>query len=273
MQGIALSSDAIANIIATRMDDYSVRLPEYEGPLDLLLQMIERAELDITRVSLAQVADQYLEFVSKPGTIELSALADYLVMAARLILIKSRSLLPQPEKEQAAEVEDSAEALARQLREYKMFKQLATQFREREQKNIHVYPRRAPTPKPTVTRPTKIAGLTYKTLFNALKRTLENNPTLPAGDIIEPLKISIHHRIARIRELTTRHERVHFTRLLNEATSRVEVIVTFLAILESLKRKLIFVDQTDMFGEIFISKRDDAGENLPTLEELENDFA
>lgn len=255
------------------MDDYSVRLPEYEGPLDLLLQMIERAELDITRVSLAQVADQYLEFVSKPGTIELSALADYLVMAARLILIKSRSLLPQPEKEQTAEVEDSAEALARQLREYKMFKQLATQFREREQKNIHVYPRRAPTPKPTVTRPTKIAGLTYKTLFNALKRTLENNPTLPAGDIIEPLKISIHHRIARIRELTTRHERVHFTRLLNEATSRVEVIVTFLAILESLKRKLIFVDQTDMFGEIFISKRDDAGENLPTLEELENDFA
>lgn len=268
-----MSSNAIANIIATRMDDYSVRLPEYEGPLDLLLQMIERAELDITRVSLAQVADQYLEFVSKPGTIELSALADYLVMAARLILIKSRSLLPQPEKAQAVEVEDSAEALARQLREYKMFKQLATQFREREQKNIHVYPRRAPTPKPTVTRPTKIAGLTYKTLFNALKRTLENNPTLPAGDIIEPLKISIHHRIARIRELTTRHERVHFTRLLNEATSRVEVIVTFLAILESLKRKLIFVDQTDMFGEIYISKRDDAGENLPTLEELENDFA
>lgn len=255
------------------MDDYSVRLPEYEGPLDLLLQMIERAELDITRVSLAQVADQYLEFVSKPGIIELSALADYLVMAARLILIKSRSLLPQPEKEHAVEVEDSAEALARQLREYKMFKQIATQLRERESRNIHAYPRRAPAPKPTVTRPTRIAGLTYKTLFNALKRSIESHPTLPAGAVIEPLKISIHHRIARIRELTSLHERVHFTNLLEEATSRIEVIVTFLAILESLKRKLIFVDQDDMFGEIYISKRDEASANVPTLEELEDDFA
>lgn len=255
------------------MDDYSVRLPEFEGPLDLLLQMIERAELDITRVSLALVADQYLEFVSKPGTIELSALADYLVLAARLILIKSRSLLPRPEVEREIEVEDSAEALARQLREYKMFKQIAQQLREREHENIRVYPRRAPTPKPTVTRPTKIAGLTYKTLFNALKRSIEANPSLPVGNVIEPLKISIHHRIARIRELTTAHGRVQFTNLLQEARSRVEVIVTFLAILESLKRKLVFVEQDDTFGEIYISKRDEAETHVPTLEDLENDFA
>lgn len=255
------------------MDDYSVRLPEYEGPLDLLLQMIERAELDITRVSLTAVADQYLEFVSKPGTIELTALAEYLVMAARLILIKSRSLLPRAQEEQAVEVEDSAEALARQLREYKMFKQIALQLREREQKNIRVYPRRAPAPKPTVTRPTKIAGLTFKTLFNAFKRTIEANPTLPAGAVIEPLKISIHHRIARIRELTTLHARVEFTALLNEAQSRVEIIVTFLAILESLKRKMILVDQDDMFGEIYISKRQEGDAHVPTIEELEEDFA
>ncbi len=255
------------------MEDYSIRLPEFEGPLDLLLQMIERAELDITRVSLAQVADQYLEFVSKPGLIELSALADYLVLAARLILIKSRSLLPRVEQEPETEIEDSAEALARQLREYKMFKQIATQLRAREQQNVHVYPRRAPTPKPTVTHPTKIAGLTYKTLFNALKRGLKDNPTLPTGAIIEPLKISIHHRIARIRELTTRQTRVPFTELLAEATSRVEIIVTFLAILESLKRKLIFVAQDDLFGEIYLLPRDETNANVPTLQELEDDFA
>lgn len=255
------------------MDDYSVRLPEFEGPLDLLLQMIERAELDITRVSLAAVADQYLEFVSKPGNIELSALADYLVMAARLILIKSRSLLPRAQEETSVEVEDSAEALARQLREYKIFKQIAQHLREREQQNVHVYPRRAPAPKPTVTRPTKIAGLTYKALFNALKRTVEAMPTLPAGTMIEPLKISIHHRIARIRELTTAQGRVQFTALLDEAKTRVEIIVTFLAVLESLKRKLIFVNQDDMFGEIYISKRDEVDANVPTLEELESDFA
>lgn len=255
------------------MDDYSVRLPEFQGPLDLLLQMIERAELDITRVSLAAVADQYLEFVSKPGNIELSALADYLVMAARLILIKSRSLLPRAQEEASVEVEDSAQALARQLREYKMFKQIAQHLREREQQNVHVYPRRAPVPKPTVTHPTKIAGLTYKALFNALKRTVEAMPTLPAGAMIEPLQISIHHRIARIRDLTAAQGRVQFSILLDEAKTRVEIIVTFLAVLESLKRKLIFVNQDDMFGEIYISKREEADANVPTLEELENDFA
>lgn len=255
------------------MLDYSVVLPEYEGPLDLLLQMIERAELDITRMSLASVADQYLEFVTKPGNIELNALADYLVLAARLILIKSRSLLPRPETEQAVELEDSADALARQLREYRRFKQLAQKLREREQINIHTYPRRAPTPKPIVTRPTKIAGLTFKTLFNALKRTLETAPQMPAGAVVEPLRISIHHRIARIRELTALSERVSFSALLQEAGSRVEIIVTFLAILESLKRKLIHVVQDDMFGEIYLSRREEAETHLPTLEELENDFA
>jgi segregation and condensation protein A len=255
------------------VDDYSIRLPEFEGPLDLLLQMIERAELDITRVSLAAVADQYLEFVAKPGNIELNSLADYLVLAARLILIKSRSLLPQPAAEQQVEVEDSAESLARQLREYKLFKQLALKLRDRELQNRHVYPRRAPAPKPAVTRPTKIAGLTFKALYNALRRTVEAHPTMPAGAVIEPLRISIHHRMARIQELTASEPRVSFTALLEEATTRVQVIVTFLAILESLKRKLIFVEQADLFGEIFLTKRQEAASHVPTIQELENDFA
>jgi segregation and condensation protein A len=255
------------------MEDYSVRLPDFEGPLDLLLQMIERAELDITRVSLAAVADQYLEFVSKPGNIELNALADYLVLAARLILIKSRSLLPRTDGETEVEVEDSAEELARQLREYKLFKRLAQHLREREQANVHVYPRRAPPPRPAVTRPAKISGLSFNALYGALRRTLAAAPALPAGTMIEPLQISIHHRIARIRELTGAQTRVQFRVLLEQATTRIEIIVTFLAVLESLKRKLIFVEQDDMFGEIYLTKRDEASAHLPTLEELESDFA
>ncbi len=255
------------------MDEYAVRLPEFEGPLDLLLQMIERAELDITRVSLAAVADQYLEFVTKPGNIELNALADYLVLAARLILIKSRSLLPRPKVDEDVEVEDSADALARQLREYRLFKKLAQTLREREQRGIHTFPRRAPAPKPVVTRPARISGLTFTALYNALRRTVKQNPTMPAGSVIEPLRVSIHHRIARIRELAAQNPRIQFSALMREATTRIEVIVTFLAILESLKRKLIFVEQDELFGEIYLSKREEAGSQLPTLEELENDFA
>lgn len=254
------------------MLDYSVSLPDYEGPLDLLLQLIERAELDITRISLAAVADQYLEFVTRPGNIELNALADYLVLAARLILIKSRSLLPHLQEQAEVEVEDSAETLARQLREYKLFKQLAQRLREREAHNIHVYPRRAPAPKPAVTHPTKIVGLSYSALYNALKRTVQANATLPAGTMIEPLQLSIHHRIAQIRELTASRARVEFSALINQSRTRVQVIVTFLAILESLKRKLIYVEQDDMFGEIYLVKRDDAQSHVPTLQELESDF-
>ena len=86
--------------------------------------------------------------------------------------------------------------------------------------------------------------------------------------ILPPLRLSIHHRIARIRELTAVNSRVQFSSLLQEAGTRVEIIVTFLAILESLKRKLIFVEQDDMFGEIYLSKREEAESHVPTLEEF-----
>jgi segregation and condensation protein A len=254
------------------VDDYSVHLPEFEGPLDLLLQMIERAELDITRVSLASIADQYLEFVSKPGNIELTALADFLVIAARLILIKSRMLLPQSEQEAEIESEDSAEALARQLREYRLFKQLARRLREREQKGWHTWPRRGRAPRPVVTRPARINGLTFNALYNALRRTIQSAPALPAGTVLEPLRVSIHQRIAQIRDLTAAQPRVQFSALLEQAGSRIEILVTFLAVLESLKRKLIFVEQDGMFGEIYLTQRLEAASHVPTLDELESDF-
>src|SRR5512132_1468969 len=119
----------------------SFDLPEFKGPLELLLSLIERRELDITRVSLGAVADQYLQLISAPGAIELSALADYLIIAAKLILIKSRLLLPQPASPETEVEEDPGDALARQLREYKRFKQAAVFLRERERQDLRSYPR------------------------------------------------------------------------------------------------------------------------------------
>ena len=240
------------------MDEYSIRLPEFEGPLDLLLHLIEHRELDITRVSLAAVADQYLEFITRPGAIELSALADYLVIAAKLILAKSRLLLPHAEGDREETVEDSAEALARQLRQYKLFKQAAQLLRQREHDGLHSFPRRLPPPHPTVSRSTKIEGLSFDALYDALRRTIEANPPLPTGTLIEPLKISIHHRIQMLRDLTMQFPRVRFTSLLHDAGSRVEVIVIFLAVLESIKRRLIKAQQDEIFGEIYLMRRDDA---------------
>ncbi len=239
------------------MDDYAIRLPDFEGPLDLLLQMMEHRELDITRVSLAAVADQYLEFITRPGAIELNQLADYLVIAAKLILAKSRLLLPRAEGEAEGAVEDSADDLARQLREYKRFKQVAQVLRQREQQGRHSYPRRVPPPRPAVSHPTRIEGLSFEALYKALRHTIETNPPLPTGTLIEPLRISIHHRIETIRELTRHSQRVSFTSLLQDARTRVEIIVVFLAVLESIKRRLIQAQQDELFGEIYLMRREE----------------
>jgi segregation and condensation protein A len=251
------------------MGDYSIRLPDFEGPLDLLLQLIERRELDITRVSLAAVADQYLEFISRPGAVELNALADYLVIAARLILIKSRLLLSHPEGEAEADGEDSAEALACQLRQYRQFKQVAQLLRQREHQGLQSFPRRAPLPRPIVSRQSKIEGLSFDVLYDALRRTIVTNAPLPTGTLVEPLRISIHHRIQMLRELTLHTPRVPFSFLLHDAVSRLEVIVIFLAVLESIKRRLIKAQQDELFGEIYLVRRDDTDVVTTAVDEVD----
>jgi segregation and condensation protein A len=232
------------------------RLPEFEGPLDLLLHLIEHRELDITRVSLAAVADQYLEMISTPGAIELAALADYLVIAAKLILIKSRLLLPRPEGPAPEGEEDVGEALARQLREYKMFKQVAAFLRERERQGLRAYPRLAPPPRPAPTA-WRLEGASADDLAQALQRALRIRPTMPQGTLTVPLAVSIDEKIQNLITLTMQHVRVRFNQLLESATTRVEIIVTFLAVLELIKRGQLVAQQDRLFGEIILAQRNE----------------
>ena len=135
----------------TEPDDggsFQLALPIFEGPLDLLLHLIEREELDITNIALVQVADQYMEYIRASEQLNLDALADFIYIGARLLLLKSRALLPRPktEEELLSEYEDPTDDLARQLREYKLFREAAGQLREIEQAGLHSYPRIAPPP-------------------------------------------------------------------------------------------------------------------------------
>ena len=233
---------------------HSFRLPEFEGPLDLLLQLIEHSEMDITKVSLATVADQYLEMISAPGAIELSGLADYLIIAAKLILIKSRMLLPQPDAPIVEE--ETGDDLVRQLREYKMFKQVAAFLRERTQKGLRAYPRSAPPPRlqPTAVR---LEGVSGDDLAHALMRALKIRPMLPQGTLTVPLSVSIDQEIRKIIDLTSQQSSVRFSHLFDRAQTRVEIIVTFLAILELIKRMQIRAEQEGLFGEIILVRRTD----------------
>ena len=129
------------------MSEYLVSLDVYAGPLDVLLRLIEHEELDITRVSLALVADQFLAYVAEIETISAANLGDCLVIAARLLVLKSRVLLPRYEEEPDEEDEDWESDLLERLKEYRRFKQVANALREIEASGQRSYPRLAPPPK------------------------------------------------------------------------------------------------------------------------------
>mgnify|MGYP001423192883 FL=1 len=209
---------------------YTVQLPVFNGPLDLLLQLIEREELDITRVALAQVTDQFLSYLRVLEHLNLADIADFLVIAARLILIKSEALLPRP-VERAAGEEDPGEELARQLLAYKRYKQIAHSLHEREAQNLRTYLRLAPPPK--VEKTLDLSGVSALDLLEAVRRALALVPDKPAlGTVVAPPKVTIRDQIRLIaRALREQGGRVVFQQLLAHARSRMEIVVTFLATL------------------------------------------
>lgn len=233
-------------------ETYQVKLPLFEGPLDLLLHLIERQELDITKISLAQVTDQYLEYISRLEKLHLEILADFLVVAAKLLLIKSQVLLPRPEAQPPdVDEEDPGEALARQLREYKQFKTVAQYLKDRTASGARTFVRIAPPPK--LPRQVDLSDVALDDLLAAWRQTLLAQPkdeTLPAS-ATEPI-ITIGDRMALLRRRLARERSITFSNLLAEAHSRLEVIVTFIALLEMFRSREITLRQETLFGEIYI---------------------
>jgi segregation and condensation protein A len=227
---------------------YTVLLPVYEGPLDLLLDLIERAELDITRVSLAQVTDQYLEYLRLIPAHDLADLASFLVVAARLLQIKSEALLPRPPTREPGE-EDPGDALARQLIAYKKYKQVAVLLAEREAAGLRTYLRRAspPAAEPKLD-PT---GLTVDALRQAMIELLAEAARGPElNDVVAPAVVRIRDKIRLLLGALRQDGRTTFRHMLSAARTRLEIIVSFLAVLELVKRQQVVVQQGELFGDI-----------------------
>ena len=243
---------------------YQVKLPIFQGPLDLLLHLIKREELDITTVSLAQVTDQYLEYISLLEELTAEILADFLVIAAKLLLIKSEMLLPRPPGAPGEEEEeDVGDELARQLIEYKKFKEAALELREREEIGFRAYVRVAPPPKlerpfgrkrsDAQDKPLDLEDVSLADLVEAVQRALDVRPALPSvSEVVTPFTVTVAEKMALIEERLERQRRVSFNHLLAQAASRLEIIVTFLAVLELIKLNGIGVQQERLFGEIVI---------------------
>ena len=235
---------------------YQVRLPDFEGPLDLLLYLIEREELDVTSVSLAAVTGQYLEYISVLERIDADAVSDFLVIAAKLILIKSRALLPRPPETEAGAEGDIGDDLVQQLITYKQFKEMARELGEMEAANRQTFVRVAPPPK--IERKVDLSDVTLDILLKLVREALSvDKPQAVVGTVVRPLMLTIRDQIALIQHRLRQQPRVSFSRLLERTRSRVEIIVTFLAVLELLKRRAVRVQQEALFGDIFIEPSDE----------------
>ena len=264
--GVYTMSDNVASHEGTlgKGPWYRVRLDVFEGPLDVLLRLIEDRQLDITKVSLALVTDNYLEYVRSLSQASAEDLAGFLVVAAKLLLIKSRALLPARPGE-VTEEEDAGDQLARQLMEYKHLKSLAQALREREDSGLRSYVRVAPPP--TLERKLDPAGVTLDDLMVAVRAALAVKVhDGPVDTVVAPLVVTIGDLIKRIRGLMTTHGQFSFGQLLREARSRLEVIVSFLAVLELVKAREVMAEQGELFGEILIVRMPEAyGEALGTV--------
>jgi len=236
---------------------YTVQLPAFEGPLDLLLHMIEVRELDISVISLMTVTEQYLKTLNQLEEIEPGALADFLVVASRLLYIKSYNLLPKPRPPVEDEEEASGDALLRQLLEYRQFKQVATSLRAREEAGLRVYIRTAP--RPDIERRLDLGNVDVEALQRALRKVLQRIPVDPPLPRVKTYPITVAEQLENVRaylravfEDDSRSGRrgVSFEALLGRSASRLEVIVTFLAVLELVKLHEIEVVQDATFGEI-----------------------
>ncbi len=238
---------------------YAVHLPAYEGPLDLLLHMIEVRELDVSLISLMAVTDQYLKTLNELEEIEPGALADFLVVASRLLYIKSYNLLPKPRPPIEDEEEASGDALLRQLLEYRRFKQVATTLRAREDAGLRAYIRTAP--RPEVERRLDTSNLDLDALQRALRKVLQRIPVDPPLPRVKTYPITVAEQLDNVRAyLRTAftapgddgRRGVSFEGLLSRSATRIEVVVTFLAVLELVKLREIEVVQDGTFGEILL---------------------
>ena len=242
---------------------YTIQLPVYEGPLDLLLELIERAELDITKVSLAKVTDQYLEHLRQLTQYELEDLSSFLVIAARLLQIKSEALLPRPPEREPGE-EDPGDALARQLVEYKKYKQIAVLLSEREESGLRTFLRQAPAPMPEPSL--DLEGVNLQDLLDALKQMAQEVRTsgVELKDVVAQPVVHIRDRIQRIIDTIRSVGRTTFRIVVEDVHTRLEIVVSFLAILELVKQGQVEAEQDRLFGDIEIrpSSRWDSGQDL-----------
>jgi segregation and condensation protein A len=246
--------------------DYTVRIPIFEGPLALLLDLIERAELDITTVSLAMVTDQYLGYTHALDQSNADDISAFLVIAARLLQIKSEALLPRPPQREPGE-EDTGAALVEQLKLYKRIKEIGMWLGARQEAGLRSYVRIAPPPKSQARFDP--GTLTLEMLVAAARAVYAREAEKePLSTLIAAPRVTIREKIDLIAQALRQLRKASFRGLVGDEPTRLEVVVTFLALLELIKRFRVQASQQGLFSDIEIDQLQEWG----ATEDLELEF-
>jgi segregation and condensation protein A len=244
--------------------NYKISTDVYEGPLDLLLNLIEKAELDITKLSLAKVTQQYLDnlqMIADRDPVEVSA---FLVIATKLVLIKSVILLPS-QSELLADEEDLGDQLARQLIEYKQYKDKALWMKERQEDGFRNYYR--VTPPPRINEKLDLSNLQVYDLVDILLNLyFQHENVTPMSDVVAISAVTIKNRITALVNLFKQKPNRNLKDLLPDHFSRLDLVVTSLALLELIKNHSLMASQTDLFADISF----ESTENL--VKEFDTEF-
>jgi segregation and condensation protein A len=234
--------------------DYKVKLEVFEGPLDLLLYLIKQDEIDISDISLERVTTQYLEYLQAFKELNIELAGEFIVMAAHLIYLKSRSLLPvdqQPPGEDAEE-EDPRWELIRQLIEYKKFKEAAAELHLRQLEQERIFARQG-NPSMPLENTLRLQEVGIFQLIHAFQTLIKRVEARESVQEIFGERFSVSEKIDTILRRVTAGNPIRFSDLFAAAASRVEVVVTFLALLELIRLKQVRAIQRNIFSEIEIA--------------------
>jgi segregation and condensation protein A len=247
-------------------DHYRITTEVYEGPLDLLLELIQKAELDITKLALAQVTNQYLAYLHELQVQDAAQVSAFLVIAAKLLQIKSEALLPRPVEREVGE-EDPGEMLAQQLLTYRMFKKAAEWLAQRDIAHLHTYLRLLSPPR--IEGKPDLSDISLQDLVDAARAVFNFRPEAPlVSEVVALPRLTIREKIQFVLILLHRNSETTFHELLAPKHSKLEVVITFLAVLELIKLKIILAQQEGLFSEIDLKLL----EELNPSEELDLEF-
>jgi segregation and condensation protein A len=230
---------------------FQVKLPKFEGPLNLLLELIEERRLDITEMSIAKVADDYLEYVRGEENVSLENLAEFVNIASKIILIKSRSILPSLEI--APDEEKEIKDLEEQLKLYKKFKEAGDEIGFLLKSEKRLFSRDYLLGVSAVFSPPKnVSVLDLKKTFQKIVDQIVLPEKLPEEAVRDI--ITLEEKISELQKTLKMRVEVSFSQLRASAKDKVEIIVSFLALLELVKQRIVSAEQSNLFEEIKISK-------------------